>query len=344
MIILKIFNRYVFRNWKTIPMNLMALIPKGYRNKLACRNLHAKVRWVLVQGSTSPSETGNECVLVESSSGDKNQGCTVVQSQERGANKPTETTCLKPKHAEDERFLIEMYTSDLCSEVFFTNLENANKGLLHVELCRNALNFHFGPENNLDPVFPSLRLNSSNKNTVPLKRLCRYSNPNSYVDRRINLHMKKVVGDNSRSLPANDELASMFAEEIFTQLKDPHTKRDAATPLRDPLSICDVMPRQDVPPIRDATPSQNPSPVSLATPQDVPAPPVRVATPSHDDRLERVATPPPEKISASQRQEDTAHFPERESNVSGDFSIYHLGLKILLLLYYINQSCVQGQL
>ena len=210
-----LFYRHVLKSWKSIPLNLMGLIPKGSHDKLSENYLHPEVNWVHVDGTTATCLSGD----VDQASQEDSETDVVTVSQQDQAKIPGKITCLRPKFEHDEQFLLELYTSNLSADVFSTNLENANRGLKHVDLARNTVLLHFGAENNLDPVFPSLRLNDSNKNVIDLKYVCDYTDANSYIDKRINIHMKQRASAGYRRTPAIDVAAieSVFAVEVFTQ-------------------------------------------------------------------------------------------------------------------------------
>ena len=305
--------------------------------------LHTNLVWVYVEGSTTPSK----CVLVEGStspskclsvqascsprSQDDSQGDTVAVIHDQEAIQTSEKKCLKPKFEDDQKLILEFCSSNLCNELFVNNLENANPGLLHVETCHNTVNFHFGPDNQLDPIFPTLRLNSSNKNVIQLQQICSYTHVNSYLDKRINQHMKKkgdvglvmqnAVVDSSKSLCLSADIASLFENEIFTQNRDSAAKHGAgqphdptptrdATTRQDPSPLADVEPPQDPPPSRDASSSQvippfcviqqpqDPSSLRDAAPRQDPTP-LDDAAPRQDPSLFRDAAPHQDHITIS---------------------------------------------
>ena len=200
----------------------MALVPRGHQEKMAETYLHPKVEWVSVEGSPFPPDRSE--IVAQSNSG-ANQ-VAIAQTDE--ATTSRQIRCFKSKFQTDEKFVLEMLSSDLSTEVFVTSLENANPGLVHIEVSRVSVAFHFGPDNNLDPVFPSLRLNDSNKNVIELIPVCDYTNANSYIDQRINIHMnKRRVAGNGNVHTEDDDLASFFAEGIFTQDRNAQSISDA---------------------------------------------------------------------------------------------------------------------
>ena len=229
---------------------MAGLIPRGYRKRLTDNYLHPKVEWIIIKGS--PSLSGSDATP----SNEDSESKVAVHSQHgeldtQEAPRPEEICCLRPKFEEDAQLILELCSSNLCSDVFTSLLENANPGLRHIEITRNTVLFHFEAKNNLNPVYPSLRLNDSNKNVIDLKRVCCYEGANGYIDKRINNHMKQKAHGVVMHLPMDlAAIESAFDAEVFTQNKPAKTPPPRAATASLPMASIEsnTAPEDDVTP------------------------------------------------------------------------------------------------
>ena len=229
---------------------MAGLIPRGYRKRLTDNYLHPKVEWIIIRGS--PSLSGSDATP----SNEDSESKVAVHSQHgeldtQEAPRPEEICCLRPKFEEDAQLILELCSSNLCSDVFTSLLENANPGLRHIEITRNTVLFHFEAKNNLNPVYPSLRLNNSNKNVIDLKRVCCYEGANGYIDKRINNHMKQKAHGVVMHLPMDlAAIESAFDAEVFTQNKPAKTPPPRAATASLPMASIEsnTAPEDDVTP------------------------------------------------------------------------------------------------